>query len=190
MTIRSRHPTVEEFLAWPEEKPYLELINGEVKPKAMPDYPHACLQTEFVLALGQWAKSRGGGYTLTEQRTVLDVEGKQQVVLPDVAWWSPASLPVPRVGAQVVPPTLAVEILSPNDTYAEVEQKVRHYKAGGVALVWVVDATARKVTVHRATGLPDFVDDTLSDVLLPGLEIALSSVFAALSPEPPPRTQE
>ena len=45
-------------------------------------------------------------------------------------------------------PDLAVEILSPGDSWSEIEEKVREYLAGGVRLVWLVDPRERRVTVR------------------------------------------
>lgn len=51
-----------------------------------------------------------------------------------------------RLGADELPrdhcpvaPVLAVEVVSPNDTFCELEQKVRDYLAAGVELVWILD---------------------------------------------------
>jgi Uma2 family endonuclease len=46
-------------------------------------------------------------------------------------------------------PTLVVEILSPNDTQAQIKEKVKTYRDAGVPLVWVIDPDDRTVTVYR-----------------------------------------
>ncbi|HEY2784604.1 MAG TPA: Uma2 family endonuclease [Fimbriiglobus sp.] len=46
-------------------------------------------------------------------------------------------------------PTVAVEILSPNNTDAEVVEKVQDYLACGVPHVWVIQPTLRTITVYR-----------------------------------------
>lgn len=185
----SLKPTLDEFLQWPEQKPPLELIYGEVREKAMPDFPHGELQVEFSSRLWLWSKSHPG-HTMTEQRCVLRADDRDHIALPDVAWWSKAQLPHPEVGPQHLAPFLVVEILSPSDRFADVQEKVLIYLEGGVAIVWVVDAPARKVTVHRSDALPTVVaaPRPLDDPALPGLVIDLSEVFAIC--DPPPRIQE
>jgi Uma2 family endonuclease len=49
-------------------------------------------------------------------------------------------------------PDLAVEVVSPNDLYEEVETKVAEYRAAGVRLVWVVSPSAKTVVVRRLDG--------------------------------------
>jgi Uma2 family endonuclease len=44
-------------------------------------------------------------------------------------------------------PVLAVEILSPNDTLDDINEKIDQYLAAGVPLVWVIDPHDRTVTI-------------------------------------------
>jgi Uma2 family endonuclease len=51
-----------------------------------------------------------------------------------------------------VAPDLAVEVVSPNDTAEEVDEKVMEWLGAGVPLVWVVSPGIRNVRVHRPRG--------------------------------------
>jgi Uma2 family endonuclease len=51
-------------------------------------------------------------------------------------------------------PDLAVEVVSPNDTLYEVDDKVEDYLAAGVRLVWIVNPKKRTVTVHQPNSEP------------------------------------
>lgn len=51
-----------------------------------------------------------------------------------------------------VAPDLAVEVISPNDTAYEIDEKVREFLDAGVPLVWVVNPEQRTVKIHRASG--------------------------------------
>ena len=55
---------------------------------------------------------------------------------------------------------LAVEVLSPDDRSADVAAKVREYLSHGVMLVWVVDPSARTVTVHSACPHDSYTSST------------------------------
>jgi Uma2 family endonuclease len=52
-----------------------------------------------------------------------------------------------------VAPDLAVEVISPNDTAYEIDEKVREFLDAGVPLVWVVNPEQRTVRIHRAGGM-------------------------------------
>ena len=122
VTIQQK-PTLAEFLQWPEQKPYLEFIHGVVRQKAMPNNVHGFLQIEFGTRLRNW-RDLEHGFTVSEQRCILNAEGEEHTVLPDVAWFSRERLPALVNGPVRVAPTLAVEILSPDDRFGDVQAKV------------------------------------------------------------------
>ena len=41
-------------------------------------------------------------------------------------------------GFTSIPPDLAVEVVSPNDTVYDLDEKLEDYRAAGIPLVWVV----------------------------------------------------
>jgi hypothetical protein len=80
-------------------------------------------------------------------------------------------------------PDLAVEVLSPSNTEAEMARKRQEYFAAGVRLVWMVDPDARTVTVYTAPDQSTVLGevDTLSgDPVLPGFTLPLRDLFAEL----------
>ncbi len=78
-----------------------------------------------------------------------------------------------------VPPDLAVEIVSPNDRFSDVQAKVREYLAAGTRLVWVVWPEGRSVIVHGADGVVELgPEDVLSGAdVLPGFEVRVGQLF-------------
>ncbi len=47
-------------------------------------------------------------------------------------------------------PDLAVEVVSPNDLYSEIQDKIDGYMADGVQMVWVIDPQRRTVLISTA----------------------------------------
>lgn len=102
--------------------------------------------------------------------------------LPDVSFTRLARLPnpLPQIGGWS--PDLCVEVLSPDNTAAEMAQKRLEYFASGTRLVWEIDPRGRTVDVYTA---PDVVTPLgESDVLdgglvLPGFTLPLGDLFAA-----------
>lgn len=47
-------------------------------------------------------------------------------------------------------PDLAVEVISPGDSYSEVNEKAKEYLKAGARGVWVVDARRRTITIYRS----------------------------------------
>jgi Uma2 family endonuclease len=77
-------------------------------------------------------------------------------------------------------PDLAVEVISPNDTYAEVEEKVLEWLEAGTRMVVVVNPRKNAVTAYRS--LTEIVVLTEEDYLdggdiVPGWTIAVKEIF-------------
>lgn len=79
----------------------------------------------------------------------------------------------------LIVPDLAVEIVSPNDSFSELQEKVDEYIERGVTLIWIFDPQKKRVHVYcddRRTTLAQA--DTLSgEDVLPGLDVKLAEVF-------------
>lgn len=80
-------------------------------------------------------------------------------------------------------PAIAVEVISPTDTYVDVIAKAALYLRQGVASVLLVDLYHREVTVRQATGEVHVlaVDDTLTgEPTLPGFSCRVAEIFSDL----------
>lgn len=88
--------------------------------------------------------------------------------------------PAPQ-GFPRLAPDLAVEIVSPSNTWADVAAKIRDYLEAGTRLVWIVDPRSRTVTVQASGAAPQVLsaDEELEgrDVL-PGFTIRVGQLFA------------
>lgn len=76
----------------------------------------------------------------------------QKVRKPDLSFVAAHRLPggtIPRGHLQVAP-DLAVEVISPGDSYAAVESKIEDYLRSGIPLVWVLTPETRSVKVYSA----------------------------------------
>ncbi|MEP6871334.1 MAG: Uma2 family endonuclease [Anaerolineaceae bacterium] len=167
--------TEDEYLFLPEDKPYLEYIDGWVLQKPMGDEEHGALGGEFIIRLGAY-RARFGGRLGPEMRARFPEANYR---LPDVSYYTKGM----RFGAQL-PPTLAVEIRSPGQTHNELRAKCRFFGANGVDECWLVDPRMRTVELFSSEG--EFIlgtDQTLDSIALPGFELALGEHFAVLDPE-------
>jgi Uma2 family endonuclease len=109
---------------------------------------------------------------------------------PDVAFVSWDRLPnrrMPEVSIPECVPDLAVEILSPGNTLAEMSRKRREYFHAGVRLVWMVDLRQRSVAVYTSItdcAILDGHEKLSGGDVLPGLEIDLAELFSELDRQP------
>ena len=87
---------------------------------------------------------------------------------------------VKSLGYLEVAPELIVEILSPGDSWSEVNEMLQEYFAMSVKMVWIADPRQREVYVYSSlTELDRFtVDDVLSGgEVLPGFNISVAELF-------------
>jgi Uma2 family endonuclease len=84
-----------------------------------------------------------------------------------------------------IPPDLAVEVVSPNDTVYELEDKLEDYRKVGVPLIWLVYPNLRTVRVYRADGSTSHLheDDELSgEGIIPGFRCSVREIFPPREP--------
>jgi Uma2 family endonuclease len=77
-------------------------------------------------------------------------------------------------------PELVVEILSPDDRWRDVQDKLREYFAVGVERVWLVDPERRKVEVYRSfTEMRQLgeADTLMGEGALDGFALPVASLF-------------
>ena len=77
-------------------------------------------------------------------------------------------------------PDLAVEVMSPGDTWNEVEEKVAEYLTAGVRLIWIITPKTQSVQVYRprqeALRLSR-KDKLTGEDVLPGFEVMVAELF-------------
>jgi Uma2 family endonuclease len=160
-----------EYLALPEEKPYLEYIDGVVEQKPMVNAQHgrtvARLDHRFIL----YAEKFGGDYG-PERRIGPTTVGNY--LLPDTGFWL-AGTPS---GDDTVP-TIAVEVRSPRQSLTKLRAKCRGYLRDGSIAAWLIDPQARTVEVFEADVTRVLREnETLSCDALPGFAVELSWLFS------------
>ena len=171
--------SVQQYLAMPEEPPYSEYVFGGVVQKMAPQRKHVSLVDELSYFLGGYRR-RVGGFSGAEQRVQFETERGPEFRLPDYAYWSPAK---PQgAGQTLLPPTLAIEVRSPGETMDSQREKCHYYLRHGVDLAWLIDPEQRSVEVfeNANTGAVLAADAVLGSPRLPGFELALTTLFAAL----------
>ena len=183
MAIVQRGLSLDAFLQLPERKPALEFADGVVSQKVSPKWRHARLQYTFADLINRFAQPRKLAVAVPELRT--SFAGMSQV--PDVAvyrWERIPRLPNGDVPDDFfVPPDIAVEILSPEQSVRKQTEKCRRYVARGVAIALLVNPDKRTVQLFRADGSTATLagEDRMDlDAVLPGLELTVSALFATL----------
>jgi len=185
--------TAVEFSEWvnrPENvNRWFELVRGEVIELPPPMKRHGFVAVNVGRILGNYTFQRGKGYVTGNDSGVILEREPDTVRGPDVAVYEDADKYDdlhPKYGE--VPPILAVEVLSPNDRWSRVTNKIIDYLKNGVQLVWLIDPQNRDVTVYRPGREPYTVEsnqEITGEDVLPGFRCPVSEFFR-LPGEPAP----
>lgn len=191
-------PTIADYVAAYGEFG-AEVVNGEIIPMHPPKRRHVLIAHRLLFSLKHVAETQQLGEVWTEAPFVLDADDRTDWVrgarVPDVAFVTHARIEAHEEqyaddeGPWRLAPDLAVEIVSPKDSYTDVNSKVAEYLRYGVRLVWVIDPKARTIRIHTADD-PDgrTLDEhevLTGDPVLPGWSMAVAAILDGNGREKP-----
>ncbi len=158
-----------------------ELVKGELITMSPAGHPHGYYEGNFYAVLRVFVYHNKLGRVLVGEVGIYTGRNPDTVRGADVAFISNDRLS--QVQSQSfldVAPELIVEILSPDDRWSNVIEKLDEYFAVDVKMVWVADPRRQQVHVyHSPTEVERFgIDDELSggDVL-PGFSVSVAELF-------------
>jgi Uma2 family endonuclease len=186
MALTGRRLTLDEFLELPEESPALEYLDGVVVPKVSPKMFHGLMQYTFAECVNLYARPRRLALAFTETRATFG--GWSPV--PDVGVYRWSRIPRQPDGKLMTdsrtPWDIAVDIGSPGQSRAELEEKCRWYCANGVEITLLIDPDGEDVIRFGADGSRSELrnEDRIDlDSVVPGLELTPATLFSALYPD-------
>jgi len=185
MVIQQQLYTAHEFwqIDFDDDRVY-ELIEGEIIPMPPPRKINSIIAGLILTALNVFLKQNkikgyvlgaDGGYTLTEH----------DVRVPDVSYIAQERIPDLDDTAEVIPPEIAVEIISPSESPRQINAKTSLYLNAGTKIVWNVYPDEKVVEVWtlgedgKLIMQPFELNDTLDggDVLM-GFMLPVREIFA------------
>lgn len=149
-------------------------FHGELAGVVLADLGTALIELNHMVQLGRFTIG-GTGYVLHRRPN-----GRDTVLAPDVGFVAKARMTEsPSKQFAELAPDLAVEVLSPSQTYTQMARKVQVYLRYGTRMVLILDPSEKVVFVHTPTGTTTLeIGDTLDggDVL-PGFQIEVKKLF-------------
>ncbi len=184
MAVQQQLTTAEDLWEIHGASKHLELVRGVPVEMSPTGEAHGVIALWLGSLILQYVEQHNLGQATGAESGFILARDPDTVRAPDIAFIAQARLTEPTTDRYFPgPPDLAVEIVSPNDTAAQVQQKVMDYLAAGTRLVWVVYPATRSISVHHPdrTGRTVQGEDTLDggDVL-PGFRLPVSDVFKKL----------
>jgi Uma2 family endonuclease len=175
-----------EFMALPDDGNRYELVKGELVNLGNSGALHGYIAILLSAALFALVTSRKLGVLLDSSTAFTMKNGNKRS--PDIAFFAKERLQ----GLEELPtgfleggPDLVVEILSPGNTVAEIEDKIAEYFANGTRLLWVISPGQHYVLVYRSGYEPqrlltsaDFLE---GEDVVPGFTFPVADLFQKLS---------
>jgi Uma2 family endonuclease len=159
-----------------------ELIDGELT--EMPEMGNVAnwVAGELFAELHAWnRKARVGVAMAPETEYCCFPNRPGQVRKPDCSFMccDPSEF-VPIDGKYRVPPDLAIEVLSPTNTFGDIEDRLEDFFSAGTRIIWVIDPDRRYAMIHHA-------DDSIRKIreagslsgedVLPGFTLPLAAIL-------------
>jgi len=183
MATKTQLMTAEDLLRMPDDGFCYELVRGELRKMAAAGYQHGRISMDISTPLDQHVRAHDLGTVCAAETGFTLASDPDTVRAPDVAFIRRERVTEVGDAAGYWPgaPDLAVEVISPGDTYTEVEEKIFDWLEAGTRMVIVVNPRRRLVTVYRTPA--DITVLTERDTLnggdvVPGWTMPVRDVFA------------
>lgn len=172
-----------EFERLQEREGRSELVEGRLVREPPAGMEHGRLTARIGSLLRAFVHERGLGEVFGAETGFVLSEDPPTVRAPDVAFVTADRLPpgdLPAGFGQGAP-DLAVEVVSPSSTAADVRSKVVDYLDTGAREVWVVEPGTRTLEVYRWDGDLRMLrgsDEILGGDVLPGFALTVGELLA------------
>ena len=181
-TTERRVTTAEELMDMPDDGYRYEMVRGELRKMVPAGSEHGDISADIHINLGAYVRANRLGRTRIAVPGFILERDPDSVRAPDVAFVSRERIEEIGRTTRYWPeaPDLAIEVISPNDRYTEVEEKVADWLAAGTRMVVVVNPRNKTVRVHSSQ--TDVVTLAIADTLdggdvVPGWQMPLSDIF-------------
>src|SRR6266567_495844 len=151
-------------------RPDREYVDGEVRERNVGKYEHARVQALLAGWFGSHEKQWGIAGAIAPRVQV----SANRVRVPDLVVLRARKQP----DVLVDPPLLVIEILSPDDSYSDTQERAQDYRAMGVETVWIIDPKTR--TGRMCSG-PDWVESARLEVKGTPLHVVLADIFSQIT---------
>ncbi len=182
MDVVRQQVTADELLNMPDDGFRYELVQGELRRMNPAGNVHGRVAMSFAWRLAQYVDENRLGTVYAAETGFRLATDPDTVRAPDVAFVSRVRLEaVGEVeGFWPEAPDLAIEVVSPGDSYSDVEQKVFDWLDAGTKMVVVINPRQRSATVYKSPS--DIAALAETDVLaggdvVPGFELAVREIF-------------
>jgi Uma2 family endonuclease len=157
-----------------------ELVRGRLIAMSPTSGPHGRIENRIAYWITTFVDENKLGEVFVGETGFLIARDPDTVRGADVAFLTKEhAAQVPPKGYVPFAPDLVVEVVSPDDTWSEVQGKVNEWLAAGARLVWVFDPERKCVDAFTARAHWSLKEgDALTgEDVLPGFSVSVSKFF-------------
>ena len=182
MTVRQRPVTAEGLLEIPDDGLRRELRRGEVRTMAPAGYQHGRISQNIAASPDRLVRDEGAGVVLAAGTGFKLSANPDTVRAADVAFVTRERAEAAGEAAGYWPgtPDLAVEVVLPNDLFAEVKEQIADWLAAGTRTVLIANPRGKTVTVRhseRKALIPSEKETIEGADVVPGWTLPVADVF-------------
>ncbi len=185
---------LEAYLRESSENPF-EIINGERVYKMPSGWIHSEIIRLIFRILDSFVSAHQLGDVYQESTFIFPHPDRKSWVqgsrIPDVMFYTGKRVrdfirttPDKNLPLALVP-DLVIEVLSPTDTFSQVDEKIRFDLQNGVQIVWLIDPNRRKAWIYTASTDNSQVigadGSLMAEKLLPNFKLNLTDVWQAIT---------
>jgi len=186
MSTTTRLMTADELLAMPKtvngNDYFYELVAGELRTMSPTGGTHGMICARLAAVLWQHVEAHDTGVVFGAECGFKLASNPDTVIAPDAAFVLHEKMAMVENMDKFLPfaPDLAIEVLSPSNTFSEIDEKIELFLAAGTNAVWIINPRRRTVTIYQSNNAPRILteDDVLGgDDILPGFQYKIAKLF-------------
>ena len=160
-----------------------ELNKGRLRKMAPAGIKHGVIASRLDARLQLFVEQHNLGIVCAAETGFYLEKEPDTVKAADVSFYAWESIPndIPE-GYGDLPPDLAVEVMSPNDSLIETEKKALAYLEKGSKMVWVIYPKKQTVTIYRKGSQKTLKSTDVLDGedVIPGFSVNVAEIFPSL----------
>jgi Uma2 family endonuclease len=178
--------TIADLAQMPQDEYRYELVRGVLLRMPPPKRLHGIICMRLGVRLADYCRAQGREDQLADN-SGYDFTGSElepTVLAPDLSITQDELVPASDAPYDIIPPLIAIEVVSPSETRAFMADKTAIYLRGGVEQVWVIWPDTRTVDIWTSAGMQTL---TMHDILtggaaLPGFTLPVAEIFPDVTP--------
>lgn len=172
--------TAEELFKISDDGYRYELNKGRLRKIAPAGIKHGVIASRLDARLQLFVEQHNLGIVCAAETGFYLEKEPDTVKAADVSFYAWESIPndIPE-GYGDLPPDLAVEVMSPNDSLIETEKKALAYLEKGSKMVWVIYPKKQTVTIYRKGSQKTLKSTDVLDGedVIPGFSVNVAEIF-------------